>query len=443
MTIDNFNKIGKRPFRVNLQGDVEMAQGRTFDTQGSRVVNLPAPVSASEPQRAGDHVSHINIRAGGNGPTEVVINEELITQHGYNPEHTHVTVRFTQGGEKRVVLDTGAVGLLVTVYKSAAASSIVIEPGDGRTFRGSSAPVEVQPAVAAKRSFTIASIGNDWDFVGVPNIDGGVEGHMLRDESIKSAKLDRLDLEERAGEVELIAHRGFRSAYVQNTAHALIAALRSGADSVECDVQTSTDGTPWLFHDATVDDLTNGSGTFTELSDATIAGLKYTEADSTPLEGIGIPKLAAVVELLKSHRCRFYPEVKGYGNASQIEAMVNLVKSAGLSKRTMWQSFTFSDLQAVNALDGECEVGFLVNSTGSPSEATLKGHIDNIAANLKRGTLLAAYQNFLNHPSIVEYARSKGVGVGAWTVNDSGTALELISLGVHRIMSDRNLRGLK
>src|SRR5690606_7625282 len=149
------------------------------DAGGNRIVNLPAPVSASEPQRAGDHVSHINIRAGGDGPTEVVINEELITQHGYNPEHTHVTVRFTQGGEKRVVLDTGAVGLLVTVYKSVAASSIVIEPGDGQAFRGSSAPVEVQPAVAAKRSFTIASIGNDWDFVGVPNIDGGVEGHML------------------------------------------------------------------------------------------------------------------------------------------------------------------------------------------------------------------------------------------------------------------------
>src|SRR5690606_19875312 len=179
--------LSTRPFRVNTDGDVEMAQGRTFDTQGSRIVNLPAPASASEPQRAGDHVSHINIRAGGTGP--VVINGELITQHGYNAEHTHVTVRFTQGSEKRVVLDTGAVGLLVTVYKSAAASSIVIEPGDGRTFRGSSAPVEVQPEVAAKRSFTIASIGDDWDFVGVPNIDGGVEGNMLADGAVTTEKI--------------------------------------------------------------------------------------------------------------------------------------------------------------------------------------------------------------------------------------------------------------
>lgn len=235
MSIDPEN-LSTRPFRVNTDGDVEMAQGRTFDTQGSRIVNLPAPASASEPQRAGDHVSHINIRAGGTEP--VVINGELITQHGYNPEHTHVTVRFTQGGEKRVVLDTGAVGLLVTVYKSAAASSIVIEPGDGRTFRGSSAPVEVQPEVAAKRSFTIASIGDDWDFVGVPNIDGGVEGHMLDDGAVTTEKIASTALDgwgfgvSPAVPTPTAAEHAVRKDYVDD-AHALFEAPLSGSGAAD------------------------------------------------------------------------------------------------------------------------------------------------------------------------------------------------------------------
>lgn len=236
---------------------------------------------------------------------------------------------------------------------------------------------------------------------------------------------------------ELIAHRGFRGVNVENTLHSIINSLYNGADSTEFDVQTSAEGTPYVFHDTTVNALTNGTGTFTALTDSYIDSLTYTAANGTMFEGIGIPLLSTVIEALSVVSGHFYPEIKDYSNVSDIETIVNIVKASGMSKRCTWQSFVLSDILTARDIDPECSFGYLV----SGSLADMEDAVDNIENETGTFLLLAGYPNVLANPSIVTYAKSRGVDIGVWTVPTLEEYLALLRIGVFRIMSDYNYRG--
>jgi glycerophosphoryl diester phosphodiesterase len=59
---------------------------------------------------------------------------------------------------------------------------------------------------------------------------------------------------------ELVAHRGWALRYPENTRLALLAAIEAGARYLECDVQLSADGVPFLFHDRTLERLCGVKG---------------------------------------------------------------------------------------------------------------------------------------------------------------------------------------
>jgi len=237
--------------------------------------------------------------------------------------------------------------------------------------------------------------------------------------------------------IEMIAHRGFRQVYVQNTLPALTSCFTQGADAVEFDVHVSSDGVPVVFHDGSVDTLTDGSGDIRSLSAATIAGLSYTQAAGTQFAGVGIPTLEAVLSAVAERKfTKIYPEIKNSTSDAYIHAAVDVVKNFGLSRRCVWQSFTYADLAVIRTRDPISGVGFLVS--GGRTQAQLEGFVDNLAGDFTNCYLLSSFSNVLNHPSIVDYARQAGVGLGVWTVNNMDDFRALLRLGVQHIMSDYN-----
>jgi glycerophosphoryl diester phosphodiesterase len=84
------------------------------------------------------------------------------------------------------------------------------------------------------------------------------------------------------------AHRGLHgSGRVENSRAAFLAAIERG-DGIECDVQLSLDGTAFVFHDATLDRLTNEQGALATLPAGSIGRmlLKGTSETIPPLEEI-------------------------------------------------------------------------------------------------------------------------------------------------------------
>ena len=74
-----------------------------------------------------------------------------------------------------------------------------------------------------------------------------------------------------------MAHRGLHAAakgIIENTAPAFQAAIAKGY-GIECDLQSAADGTPFVFHDATLDRLVDATGPVAARSPANLASLHY------------------------------------------------------------------------------------------------------------------------------------------------------------------------
>jgi len=81
-----------------------------------------------------------------------------------------------------------------------------------------------------------------------------------------------------------IAHRGLHgkaSGVIENTLRAAEAAI-AGGYAIECDVRISKDGEAFVFHDETLDRLTDATGPFCALSAAAIAKVRIRGADEPP-----------------------------------------------------------------------------------------------------------------------------------------------------------------
>ena len=82
---------------------------------------------------------------------------------------------------------------------------------------------------------------------------------------------------DRAAFVRPIAHRGWHDkakGRLENTAPAFRAAIEKGY-GIECDLQGAEDGTPMVFHDATLDRLVEASGPISAHSPGSLAQFRY------------------------------------------------------------------------------------------------------------------------------------------------------------------------
>jgi glycerophosphoryl diester phosphodiesterase len=66
-------------------------------------------------------------------------------------------------------------------------------------------------------------------------------------------------------------HRGAKGYLIENTVESILKAIELGVDGIEVDVHKCKSGELVVFHDFTVDRLTNGTG---EISNFTLKELK-------------------------------------------------------------------------------------------------------------------------------------------------------------------------
>lgn len=122
----------------------------------------------------------------------------------------------------------------------------------------------------------------------------------------------------------LIAHRGYSSRAPENTFFAFDLALQEGFDNFELDAQITKDGQLVVFHDQTVDRVTNGSG---EVSDHTLEEIQALdpaayfegEGDLPDFSGAYIPTLD---EFLGRYAGRAHPHLELKSREAELPTMV-------------------------------------------------------------------------------------------------------------------------
>lgn len=142
-------------------------------------------------------------------------------------------------------------------------------------------------------------------------------------------------------EIIVSGHRGWKSAYPENTLLSFQKALELGVDMLEFDLRFSKDKVVMVIHDETVDRTSNGSG---KVSDYTLSELKQLDAGGwfgKIFEGLKIPTLEELCELLSAYpNVLLNVEIKPSADAREVtDAAVAMLDRYGYLSRCVFTCF--------------------------------------------------------------------------------------------------------
>ena len=216
--------------------------------------------------------------------------------------------------------------------------------------------------------------------------------------------------------MELIAHRGCAEQYPENTLHAIEHSARQ-LSAVEIDVRRCRSGELVVFHDDTVDRLTDGDGL--------VAGMDWPQLSALDVleSGHSIPRLADALRAVPSG-VEVQVELKQSGIASDV---VTAIHEAGVDARVT--SFLPEALTEVRQCDPDIPVGYLFGEAVGVETGLRIADVLDCDSVHPRSTLCL-------ETDVVERARADGRDVIAWGVGQRDTFAELRSVGVDAATSD-------
>jgi len=286
-----------------------------------------------------------------------------------------------------------------------------------------------------------------------------------------------------AAAFDLQGHRGARGLAPENTLPAFAQALSIGVTTLELDAGITEDGVVVVHHDRRLNpDIARGTDgrwlraptrairelTFHELQRYDVGrirpGSDYSKRfpDQRKRDGVRIPKLEDVFALARHARnseVRFNIETKispeapdeTVGPEEFARSLIGVVRASGIASRTTIQSFDWRTLAIVQREAAEITTSYLSSQGVS---------LDNIGAGHREGSPWTAGVQFRDHGSVpkmvkaaggaiwspnhaeltealVKEARSLGLKVLPWTVNDLADMERLIAWGVDGMITDR------
>lgn len=234
-------------------------------------------------------------------------------------------------------------------------------------------------------------------------------------------------------QLELIAHRGFARQFPQNSLFGFSCAIEAGATSLECDVQASTDGVLYVFHDLDVSALTNGTGLFREKSSTEIDQLRYKNVQGTPYADIRIPRFQDVLFLCKERGVKIYAEFSDHMTDANILEYIRLVTYYDAESNVSTQCFNNNKLLFVRQHNKNLELGFL-----RPTAADYESLIPTLQANAP-AMFLMEMNSFLSDSTIAKKCRNANVGLAVWVVQNGTDLARVMRAGCNRVVSDVSL----
>jgi glycerophosphoryl diester phosphodiesterase len=229
---------------------------------------------------------------------------------------------------------------------------------------------------------------------------------------------------------EIVAHRGFSVRAPENTLAAMEAALETGVESVEFDVQTAACGTPVLFHDTVLGRTTNGVG---PVRRRPLAHLKALDAGSwfaPEYAGERIPTQDEVLANLKGRVFRVYQDIKGYREIEDLDRMVTITRNREMEEATVFICGDWVIMNRLRRTAPEMTRAYLVETADGFQEALDRAVVDE-------GSLLDVEIGVaLARPHHVREAQDAGVEVMAWTVDEIEDAEAAVEMGITRLTTN-------
>ncbi|MFW9985060.1 MAG: glycerophosphodiester phosphodiesterase [Candidatus Odinarchaeota archaeon] len=224
--------------------------------------------------------------------------------------------------------------------------------------------------------------------------------------------------------VKVIGHRGSGSGLLENTLQGMKLALAWGVDGIECDVQSSQDGELIVFHDSSLDRLTNGTGLVAEHSLEELKQLKVSNQDR-------IPTLTELLTLLKPHRDLIIDiDIK----VQDIEAeILKELQTQDLIDQTILSSKATQIMRKIRDLNATIETGLIYEYN----------YEDPISIAINIGCKALFPRLDLVSKELVHACKQNGLKLNPWSINSEEDMRRFIDLGVDWIITDNPQRLLK
>lgn len=247
----------------------------------------------------------------------------------------------------------------------------------------------------------------------------------------------------------IFAHRGGMAVRPEQTQLAFDNAVEHGLDGFETDVRLTKDEHLIVFHDATVDRTTNGSG---KVNEHTLNELKKLDAGyhfkdingNTPFRGDDKAKILTFDELLKLYP-NMYVNVdlkdapNSYEGTRAPQVLFDTIKANHAENRVLVTSFSKAQIEKFNNIaQGTVAIGA---SQDEVTEAFLKFHLlggrtyTPVAHTFQMPTVFKGIS--LTSSKFIQWLIRLNIVPGYYGVNSIDLMQDLYQKGAHTIVTDR------
>ena len=218
----------------------------------------------------------------------------------------------------------------------------------------------------------------------------------------------------------LIGHRGARGYVAENTLASISKAIELGVDGVEIDVFLCASGELIVFHDKTLEKLTNGIGAVESFTLDSLKTFKVLGEET-------IPTLNEVMEFIDSEII-LNIELKGSNTAIPTAKLLKHYFSCSLwsPEKVFISSFNWEELRIFSKQKTEVDIAILTDKDPLNSISIAK-EINAIAIN-------PDYRS-LNSENVLKI-QNHGIKIFPWTVNSYEDINKMKLLGVDGIITD-------
>ncbi|MFN4299199.1 MAG: glycerophosphodiester phosphodiesterase family protein [Thermaurantimonas sp.] len=261
-------------------------------------------------------------------------------------------------------------------------------------------------------------------------------------------------------EIEIQGHRGCRGYWPENSIYGMLEAIKQGVDVLEMDVVVSKDleivlsHEPFFHHEICLDP--NGNLIYESTQEAyniyefTYEQIRNTRCGTFPHPRFPLqkqksyykPTLSEVIDTVEkvskhlNKLIRYNIEIKARDEWNGIfhpdyRAFADLVAGViyrhGITEITTVQSFHIPTLQYLHHAHPSLKLVLLVDED------------EDLAKKYKQlGFTPDVLSPHYSHVSVpwIKFAESRGMKLITWTVNDAETAIKLVNMGVHGIITD-------
>ncbi|MBO0321379.1 glycerophosphodiester phosphodiesterase [Muricauda sp. CAU 1633] len=218
----------------------------------------------------------------------------------------------------------------------------------------------------------------------------------------------------------VIGHRGAMGHETENTLVSIKKAMDLGVDMVEIDVFRIDSGEIAVFHDRTVDRLTNGSGM---IEDYNMFAMRQLVVEG----GHRIPILQDVLKLI-NNQVALNIELKGYKTADKVNQIVSYyISDRGWSPdNIIISSFIWDELREMRKINPEVKIAVLTEEDPLQAIEVAK-ELNAVAINPNYTTLTQENTDKIHDEDLKVYT---------WTVNEPEDIQRMKDFGVDGIITN-------